>query len=156
MNCRVVATYFGPRRSHGGSNTNSLTGEDAIRLLNEIIEYDIKQNTYYVIENSREIIGGINIDQNQDKAYHDINWEDNSVLFLVVHRLAVKEEFWNKKIGKKLMLFTEELVREKKLNSIIGKIFILLFCRSTTNVEGVKLSPIFNSRFTKSETIDFS
>ena len=40
MNCRVVATYFGPRRSHGGSNTNSLTGEAAIRLLNELIEYE--------------------------------------------------------------------------------------------------------------------
>lgn len=40
MNCRVVATYFGPRRSHGGSNTNSLTGEDAIRLLSELVEYE--------------------------------------------------------------------------------------------------------------------
>jgi len=40
MNCRVVATYFGPRRNHGGSNTNSLTGEDAIRLLTELIEYE--------------------------------------------------------------------------------------------------------------------
>jgi ribosomal protein S18 acetylase RimI-like enzyme len=32
--------------------------------------------------------------------------------------LGVKEEFWNKKIGKDLMLFTEELVIEKGLNSI--------------------------------------
>ena len=40
MNCRVVATYFGPRRSHGGSNTNSLTGEDAIRLLTELVNYE--------------------------------------------------------------------------------------------------------------------
>lgn len=40
MNCRVVATYFGPRRNHGGSNTNSLTGEDAVRLLTELVEYE--------------------------------------------------------------------------------------------------------------------
>lgn len=40
MNCRVIATYFGPRRSHGGSNTNSLTGGDAIRLLTELVEYE--------------------------------------------------------------------------------------------------------------------
>ena len=40
MNCRVVATYFGPRRNHGGSNKNSLTGGDAIRLLTELVEYE--------------------------------------------------------------------------------------------------------------------
>jgi ribosomal protein S18 acetylase RimI-like enzyme len=32
--------------------------------------------------------------------------------------LAVKEEYWNKKIGKELMLFTEELVIERGLKSI--------------------------------------
>ena len=35
-----------------------------------------------------------------------------------MHRLAVKEEFWNKKIGKELMLFTQKLVIEKGLKSI--------------------------------------
>ena len=48
----------------------------------------------------------------------DINWEDKSNSFLVVHRLAVEEEYWHKNIGKKLMLFTEALVKEKELKSI--------------------------------------
>jgi ribosomal protein S18 acetylase RimI-like enzyme len=65
-----------------------------------------------------EIVGGINIDQKQDSTYLDIDWEDTSDSFLVVHRLGVMQEFWNKKIGKDLMLFTEKLVIEKKLKSI--------------------------------------
>ena len=84
----------------------------------EIIALDLKAATYYVVESKGEIIGGINIDQNQDKTYLGINWEDKSASFLVVHRLAVKEEWWNKKIGKDLMLFTEKLVKKMRLKSI--------------------------------------
>ena len=84
----------------------------------EIISEDINSKTYYVLEIQEQVIGGINIDKNQDPTYLDINWRDNSNAFLVVHRLAVKEEFWDKKIGKSLMLFAEKLVIEKQLKSI--------------------------------------
>jgi GNAT superfamily N-acetyltransferase len=84
----------------------------------EIITSDLEADTYYVVESKGEIIGGINIDPNQDKTYLAINWKDTSDSFLVVHRLGVKEEFWNKKIGKDLMLFTEKLVKKKGLKSI--------------------------------------
>ena len=84
----------------------------------ETINQDLEKQNYYVVEEKGEIIGGINIDQNQDKTYLDIDWEDKSDSFLVVHRLGVKEEFWNKKIGENLMLFTENLVAEKGLRSI--------------------------------------
>lgn len=84
----------------------------------EIISQDLEMMTYYVSIFNEEIIGGINIDQNQDKTYLEIDWEDKSNSFLVVHRLAVKEEYWNKKVGKDLMLFTEKLVKEKELRSI--------------------------------------
>ena len=84
----------------------------------DTINQDLEKQSYYVVEEKGEIIGGINIDQNQDKTYLDIDWEDKSDSFLVVHRLGVKEEFWNKKIGKYLMLFTEKIVEEKGLKSI--------------------------------------
>ena len=83
-----------------------------------VIMEDLIAQTYYVAEIESTIIGGINIDQNQDKTYLDIDWSDTSNQFLVVHRLGVKEEFWDKKIGKDLMLFTEKLVTEKELKSI--------------------------------------
>ena len=84
----------------------------------EIISEDINSKTYYILDIQEQVVGGINIDNNQDPTYLDINWRDNSNAFLVVHRLAVKEEFWNKKIGKSLMLFAEKLVIEKQLKSI--------------------------------------
>lgn len=84
----------------------------------QIILNDIKYSTFFVVEIKKEIVAGINIDKNQDFTYKSIKWHDTSNSFLVVHRLAVKKEYWNKKIGKKLMLFTEELVINNKLNSI--------------------------------------
>ena len=84
----------------------------------EIISEDLNVGTYYVAEIDETIIGGINIDRNQDNTYLALDWKDKSDSFLVVHRLGVKEEFWNKKIGKVLMLFTEKLVLEKALKSI--------------------------------------
>jgi GNAT superfamily N-acetyltransferase len=84
----------------------------------EIISEDLNVGTYYVAEMEGAIIGGVNIDKNQDTTYLALDWEDKSDSFLVVHRLGVKEEFWNKKIGKDLMLFTEKLVIEKGMKSI--------------------------------------
>lgn len=84
----------------------------------EIISQDLNVGTYYVAEMDETIIGGINIDNNQDDTYLHLDWEDKSDSFLVVHRLGVKEEFWNKKIGKNMMLFSEKLVIEKGLKSI--------------------------------------
>ena len=84
----------------------------------QTIAQDLENQTYYVAEDKEVIVGGINIDKNQDLTYLDVNWEDTSNQFLVVHRLAVKEEFWNKKIGKNLMLFTEKMAIKRGLKSI--------------------------------------
>ncbi len=101
-----------------GMIRNGIDQWDSSYPNSEIITSDLLAGTYYVAKIKNEIIGGINIDQNQDKTYLSINWKDTSNSFLVVHRLAVKEEFWNKKIGKYLMLFTEKLVKKKGLKSI--------------------------------------
>ena len=84
----------------------------------KIISEDIRNKSFYIFLINDKIIGGINIDKIQDKTYLDIEWKDKGNKFLVVHRLAVRQEFWKKGIGNKLMIFAESLVREKKLNSI--------------------------------------
>ena len=84
----------------------------------EIISEDLNVGTYYVAEIDKTIIGGVNIDENQDYSYLALDWKDKSDSFFVVHRLGVKEEFWNKKIGKDMMLFTEKLVLERGFKSI--------------------------------------
>ena len=101
-----------------GMIKNGIDQWDSSYPNSEIIQEDIKNGTYFIGEIEGEIVGGINIDNKQDPTYLDIDWEDTSDSFLVVHRLAVKEELWNKKIGKDLMLFTERLVIEKNLKSI--------------------------------------
>ena len=50
----------------------------------EIIQEDLRANTYYVAEINSQIIGGINIDRNQDPTYLNISWQDKSNLFLIV------------------------------------------------------------------------
>ena len=101
-----------------GMKKNNIDQWDASYPNSEIIKTDLKENTYYVAEIDGTIIGGINIDQSQDKTYLNIEWEDQTNRFFVVHRLAVRQEYWNKKIGKSLMLFSEELARKKGLKSI--------------------------------------
>ena len=84
----------------------------------KIISEDIRNKTFYIFLINDKIIGGINIDKIQDKTYLDVEWKDKANKFLVVHRLAVRQEFWKKGIGNKLMIFAESLVKEKRLNSI--------------------------------------
>ena len=84
----------------------------------KIIMGDLIAQTYFVVTKNELIIAGINIDQNQDDTYLALDWKDKKNQFVVVHRLAVKVEFWSDGIGKSLMLFTENLVIEKGLNSI--------------------------------------
>jgi N-acetylglutamate synthase-like GNAT family acetyltransferase len=82
------------------------------------IKDDINSRTYYIASKNNIIVGGVNIDKIQDRTYLKIDWEDKHNKFLVVHRLAVDGKCWKNKIGKKLMLFAEKKVLEKKLNSI--------------------------------------
>ena len=84
----------------------------------DIIRADIKVRTYFIAELNGEIVGGINLDENQDPTYLTIDWADKKNQFLVVHRLAVVEEKWGVGIGKELMLFVEEFVVEEGYQSI--------------------------------------
>ena len=84
-----------------GMLENNITQWDKSYPNLEIIKLDVKRETYFVAEEENIIIGGINIDQNQDPKYLSVTWGDSSKDYLVVHRLAVKYDFWNKKIGLK-------------------------------------------------------
>ena len=84
----------------------------------EFITEDIISKTYYIAIENGIVIGGINIDENQDDTYLTIDWVDKKNQFLVVHRLAVVEEKWGDGIGKELMLFVEEVVVEEGYQSI--------------------------------------
>jgi GNAT superfamily N-acetyltransferase len=102
----------------GGMLKNGIDQWDESYPNTEIISDDLKLGSYFVAELNGKIVGGVNIDQQQDPTYLNINWKDNSNQFLVVHRLGVQEENWGDGIGKALMMFSEELVKEQGLSSI--------------------------------------
>ena len=102
----------------GGMLKNGIDQWDESYPNTEIISDDLKLGSYFVAELNGKIVGGVNIDQQQDPTYLNINWKDNSDQFLVVHRLGVQEENWGDGIGKALMMFSEELVKEQGLSSI--------------------------------------
>lgn len=84
----------------------------------EIIKQDLEQGSYYVGCLGDEIVTGVNIDQIQDPTYLEIDWKDKSTGYLVIHRLCAKTSVWNSGVGKKMMLFAEQLAKEKKKTSI--------------------------------------
>ena len=101
-----------------GMIANSIDQWDETYPNAKIIIQDLNAQTYYVAVEDNIIIGGINIDKCQDKTYLDINWEDKKNSFFFFFRLGVKENFWNKRVGKNLMLFAENLVLKKGLKSV--------------------------------------
>ena len=97
-----------------------------------IIEDLIAQSYFVAIENEI-IIGGINIDQNQDPTYLPIDWKDKTNQFLVVHRLGVMQEFWNKKIG---IIVLKKLSNEKYTINKCCISFFLYFSTERISVRG--------------------
>lgn len=83
-----------------------------------IIQNDLEEQNYYVAILDKEIVAGIKIDQIQDPTYLDINWQDKSNKFIVVHRLCSKTKVWNNGIGKKMMEFAESVALELDCTSI--------------------------------------
>ena len=84
----------------------------------KIIQNDLLEQNFYVAIIEDEIIAGIKIDQVQDPTYLNVNWEDNSNNFIVVHRLCSKTKVWQKGIGKKMMEYAEKIAKELDCTSI--------------------------------------
>ena len=45
MNCRVISTYFGPRRNHGGRNKTILNCRDAIALIKDAVKLEMEKSS---------------------------------------------------------------------------------------------------------------
>ena len=65
-----------------GMIANGIDQWDITYPNSDVIMQDLISETYFVAIENKIIIGGINIDQHQDKTYLDINWEDKSDSFL--------------------------------------------------------------------------
>ncbi|MCT4687247.1 GNAT family N-acetyltransferase [Vallitalea sp.] len=84
----------------------------------EIMLKDIEDSNLYVMKDDNSYFGIVTINEEQDKEYKTVDWKSESTGILVVHRLAVSPLGQGKGIGRSLMLFAEDLVRQKNYKSV--------------------------------------
>ncbi len=83
-----------------------------------IIEEDLKKEVLFILKDNKEIIGAINISEEQETEYQTINWKFNSSKILVIHRLVVVPKHQRKGYAKKMMDFAENFGKENYYTSI--------------------------------------
>ncbi|MEZ4938832.1 MAG: GNAT family N-acetyltransferase [Crocinitomicaceae bacterium] len=83
-----------------------------------IIESDIKKSVLFALKNGREIIGAINISEEQEPEYETINWKFDSSKVLVIHRLVIDPIYQGKGFAKRLMDFAEKFAKDNNYSSI--------------------------------------
>jgi GNAT superfamily N-acetyltransferase len=72
----------------------------------------------YVLKNKDEIIGAINVSEEQEAEYQAINWNFDNSKVLVIHRLVVNPKHQKKGYAQKLMDFAERFAKDNKYTSI--------------------------------------
>lgn len=83
-----------------------------------IIEEDIKKEVLYVLRNGTEILGAINISEDQEAEYQSIDWRFDDSKVLVIHRLVIHPKYQRNGYGKKLMDFAEHFAEKNYYTSI--------------------------------------
>lgn len=85
----------------------------------DVIKQDIAKGIGYVLTDDNTIIGYAAILFNDEPAYELIKgtWLTNEE-FIVVHRVAITDNYIGKGLAQKIFLFTEDLAIENKIFSI--------------------------------------
>ena len=85
----------------------------------DVIKQDITKGIGYVLTDDNTIIGYAAIIFNEEPAYELIKgtWLTNEE-FVVVHRVAISDNYIGKGLAQKIFLFTEDLAIENKIFSI--------------------------------------
>ena len=80
---------------------------------------DIKNNNCYLYLEDDVVIGCMSIIFTPDENYYEINgeWLSNQK-YASIHRIAINNNYHNKNIGVKMLLETEEIVKNKNVFSI--------------------------------------
>ncbi|NRD19474.1 GNAT family N-acetyltransferase [Winogradskyella eckloniae] len=84
----------------------------------KIIAEDIDKGVLFILKTNREIIGAINISEEQETEYKTVNWEFNALKVLVIHRLVIAPKHQRNGYARRLMDFAEKFARENNYTSI--------------------------------------
>lgn len=84
----------------------------------EIVEEDIKKEALFVLKEDTEIIGAINLSEEQEAEYQTVNWKFDDSKVLVIHRLVINPKHQKKGYAQKLMEFAERFANQHNYTSI--------------------------------------
>ncbi len=91
---------------------------DSIYPNEEVIQNDILNEEMFLGEVDGNIASVFALNQEYDTDYKDGNWAYKDATFSIVHRLCVNPDFQGKGIGKKTVHFIENILRNKKIETI--------------------------------------
>ena len=100
----------------------------------EVVQQDIEKGVGYVLTDDETIVGYTAILINDEPAYNDLkgNWLTNGD-FVVVHRLAISDDYIGKGLAQKMMLYTEGFALQKNIFSV----------KVDTNFDNIPMLKIF-------------
>lgn len=81
---------------------------------------DINKNQMYIYEKDNKIVGCIVLSKEKEEAYNVIHygkWLTNDIYY-VIHRLAVRNNYYHQGIAKELIKYTIELTKQDRVHSI--------------------------------------
>ncbi len=84
---------------------------------------DVKRNILYVTQTDDIISGVVAIDDIDDDNYKEIYdgaWLTNNSIYLAIHRIAVKKEFYHQGISNILVNKAIDLAKERNIKSVRG------------------------------------
>ncbi len=77
-----------------------------------IIEGDLKKGVLFLLKNGTEIIGAINISEEQEVEYYTVNWKFDNSRVVVIHRLVIDPKYQRKGYARLLMDFAENFAEK--------------------------------------------
>ena len=84
------------------------------------LKNDILNNNCYILLNKDDIIGTMSIIFTPDENYEEIydgSWLTNNS-YVSIHRIAIREDYHNKSIGKLMLDLAETIAKENNIKSI--------------------------------------
>ena len=91
----------------------------------EIFQEDINNHSLYVAvrEESREIMGCIVLNNDQEPEYKDVEWLYEQGKFAIIHRLMVHPNYEGKGVARSLIEFVEKIAKENGYTAIRLDVF---------------------------------
>jgi ribosomal protein S18 acetylase RimI-like enzyme len=96
---------------------------------------DINNKALYIFEKSGQVAGFICINQQEDEAYKELNWNCTEPA-IVIHRFAVRRSHQRQSIGTKLLEYIESFARNKDI----------FYLKVDTNSKNTRMNKLFQKQ----------